>query len=268
MRGLGRVMPITKWCFLAGALALVGIPPFSGFFSKDSIVAATGALGTWYGWVFWLCGIVGALLTGLYTFRLWFLVFPGEPSAFVREHHHRHGRWGEGPWTMLLPVAVLAVLATVGGWLQWAPLWHPFTDWLHYAAATAEGAEPSSTLEYATSAATVIAGLAGIAIAWAIYSERSVAIPKLPALQRVLENKFYFDAVYDRLFYAPAVAIAALLRTEVEEPVILQGGTDLGQTALDAGGIARRIQTGILRTYVFFIAAGAAALVLAFLIAK
>ncbi|HUZ15538.1 MAG TPA: NADH-quinone oxidoreductase subunit L, partial [Gaiellaceae bacterium] len=109
MRGLGKVMPFTKWCFLAGALALVGIPPFSGFFSKDSIVAATAALGTWYGWVFWLCGIAGALLTGLYTFRLWFLVFPGEPSPFVLEHHHRHGRWGEGPWTMLLPVGVLAV---------------------------------------------------------------------------------------------------------------------------------------------------------------
>jgi len=268
MRGLGKVMPFTKWCFLAGALALVGIPPFSGFFSKDSIVAATAALGTWYGWVFWLCGIAGALLTGLYTFRLWFLVFPGEPSAFVEEHHHRHGRWGEGPWTMLLPVGVLAVLATVGGWLQWSPLWHPFTNWLRYAAPTLAAAEPSSRLEYVTSAATVIAGLVGIAIAWAIYSEKRLAIPQLPAVQRALENKFYFDAAYDRLFYAPASALAVVLRREIEEPVILQGGTDLGQTALDAGGLVRRIQTGLLRTYVFFLAAGAAALVLAFLIAK
>jgi len=268
MRGLGKVMPFTKWCFLAGALALVGIPPFSGFFSKDSIVAATAALGTWYGWVFWLCGIAGALLTGLYTFRLWFLVFPGEPSPFVLEHHHRHGRWGEGPWTMLLPVGVLAVLATVGGWLQWSPLWHPFTGWLRYAAPTLAAAEPSSTLEYVTSAATVLAGVAGIALAWAIYAEKRVAIPQVPALQRLLENKFYFDAVYDRLFYAPASALAVALRREIEEPVILQGGTDLGQTALDAGGVVRRIQTGLLRTYVFFLAAGAAALVLAFLIAK
>jgi len=268
MRGLGKVMPFTKWCFLAGALALVGIPPFSGFFSKDSIVAATAALGTWYGWVFWLCGIAGALLTGLYTFRLWFLVFPGEPSPFVLEHHHRHGRWGEGPWTMLLPVGVLAVLATVGGWLQWAPVWHPFTTWIGYAAPTLAAAEPSSTLEYVTSAATVLAGLAGIALAWAIYSEKRVAIPTIPAVQRLLENKFYFDAVYDRLFYAPSSMIAVALRREIEEPVILQGGTDLGQTTLDAGGVVRRIQTGLLRTYVFFLAAGAAALVLAFLIAK
>jgi len=268
MRGLGKVMPFTKWCFLAGALALVGIPPFSGFFSKDSIVAATAALGTWYGWVFWLCGIAGALLTGLYTFRLWFLVFPGEPSAFVAEHHHKHGRWGEGPWTMLVPVGVLAVLATVGGWLQWSPLWHPFTKWLQYAAPTLAAAEPSNTLEYVTSAATVLAGVAGIALAWAIYAEKRVAIPQLPAVQRLLENKFYFDAAYDRLFYAPASALSVALRREIEEPVILQGGPDLGQTTLDAGGVVRRIQTGLLRTYVFFLAAGAAALVLAFLIAK
>jgi len=268
MRGLGKLVPITKWCFLAGALALVGIPPFSGFFSKDSIVASAAALGTWYGWVFWLCGIAGALLTGLYTFRLWFLVFPGEPSPFVLEHHHKQGRWGEGPWTMLLPVGVLAVLATVGGWLQWAPLWHPLTNWLQFTAPTLAAAEPSSNLEYLTSAATVLAGLAGIAIAWAIYAEKRLAIPQLPAVQRLLENKFYFDELYDRLFYAPAVAIAGVLRTEVEEPVILQGGADIGQTTLDAGGVVRRIQTGVLRTYVFFLAAGAAALVLAFLIAK
>jgi NADH-quinone oxidoreductase subunit L len=270
MRGLGKVMPITKWCFLAGALALVGVPPFSGFFSKDSIVAATLGLHAWYGWVFWLCGIAGALLTGLYTFRLWFLVFPGEPSEFVQEHHHKHGHrsgiWGEGPWTMLLPVGVLAVLATVGGWIQWAPLWHPFTNWLQYAATPIT--EPSSAQEYFTSAATVIAGLVGIALAWAIYAEKRVAIPQLPAVQRLLANKFYFDEIYDRVFYAPAAWLAAALRTEVEEPVILQGGNDLGRTTLEAGGVARRIQTGVLRTFVFFLAAGAAAIVLAFLIAK
>src|SRR5204862_3481325 len=106
LRGVGRLMPFTKWCFLAGALALVGIPPFSGFFSKDSIVASAAALHTWYGWIFWVCCVAGAFLTGLYTFRLWFLVFPGEPSPFVREHYpDHHGR--EGAWTMLVPAGIL-----------------------------------------------------------------------------------------------------------------------------------------------------------------
>ncbi len=87
-------------------------------------------------------------------------------------------------------------------------------------------------------------------------------------MQRVLENKFYFDALYDRIFYKPAAALATGLRAEVEEPVILQGGADLGETTLETGGVVRRIQTGLLRTYVLFLAAGAAVLVLAFLIAK
>jgi NADH-quinone oxidoreductase subunit L len=267
MRGLGRLMPFTKWCFLAGALALVGIPPFSGFFSKDSIVASAAALGTWYGWIFWVCGIAGAFLTGLYTFRLWFLVFPGDPSPFVREHYHdHHGR--EAAWTMLIPVGALAVLATVGGWLQWSPGWHPFTDWLEPVARTLPAAVPTNTQEYFTSAATVLAGLLGIAIAWAVYSERTMAIPAAPFWRRTLEEKFYFDALYDRVFYAPAVWIAAVLRREFEEPVVLQTGPDLGRTTLEAGGLVRRIQTGLLRTYVLFVAAGAAGVVLAFLIAK
>jgi NADH-quinone oxidoreductase subunit L len=267
MRGLGRVMPFTKWCFLAGALALVGIPPFSGFFSKDSIVASAAALGTWYGWIFWVCGIAGALLTGLYTFRLWFLVFPGEPSPFVREHYHdHHGR--EGAWTMLVPVGILAVLATVGGWLQWSPQWHPFSDWLAPAAQTLAVAAPTNTQEYYTSAATVIAGLAGIVLAWAIYAEKKVKIPAAPSLQRLLEHKFYFDELYDAIFYKPAAAIANGLRREIEEPVILQTGSDLGEATMDTGSVVRRIQTGLLRTYVLFLAGGAAAVVLAFLIAK
>jgi NADH-quinone oxidoreductase subunit L len=266
MRGIGALMPFTKWCFLAGSLALVGIPPFSGFFSKDSIVAATLNLG-WYGWVFWVCGVAGALLTGLYTFRLWFLVFPGEPSPFVREHHHRH-EGKEGPWTMLVPVGALAVLATVGGWLQWSPKWHPLTTWLHTAAPTLAAAEPTTTQEYYTSVATVTAGLLGIGIAWAVYGTGRIAIPSVPTLRRALEHKLYFDEAYDALFYRPAAALAGALRRELEEPVVLQTGPDLGQTALDTGGLVRRLQTGLLRTYVFFVASGAAVLAVVFLLTK
>jgi NADH-quinone oxidoreductase subunit L len=266
MRGLGRVMPFTKWCFLAGALALVGIPPFAGFFSKDPIIASTLNIG-WYGYVFYACAIAGAFLTGLYTFRLWFLVFPGEPSPFVREHYHdHHGR--EGAWTMLVPVGILAVLATVGGWIQFPPHWDPITKWLAPVAPSLPDAVASSTQETVTSVVAVLVGLAGIAVAWAVYSERKIAIPAAPSLRRLLEEKFYFDWLYDQIFYAPAVATASFLRREFEEPVVLQAGTDLGDTTLATGGLVRRLQTGLLRTYVFFIAAGAAAVVLAFLIAK
>jgi NADH-quinone oxidoreductase subunit L len=266
MRGLGRVMPFTKWCFLAGALALVGIPPFAGFFSKDPIIASTLNIG-WYGYVFYACGIAGAFLTGLYTFRLWFLVFPGEPSPFVREHYHdHHGR--EGAWTMLVPVGILAVLATVGGWIQFPPHWDPITKWLAPVAPSLPNAIASSTQETVTSIVTVLVGAAGIAVAWAIYSERKLAIPTVPSVQRLLENKFYFDTLYDRIFYVPAAWFAAALLREFEEPVVLQTGTDVGETTLATGSLVRRLQTGLLRTYVLFLAAGAAAVVLAFLIAK
>jgi NADH-quinone oxidoreductase subunit L len=267
LRGLGKLMPFTKWCFLAGALALVGIPPFSGFFSKDPIISSAAALGTWYGWIFFVCGVAGALLTGLYTFRLWFLVFPGEPSPFVREHYHDHnGR--EGAWTMLVPVGILAVLATFAGWLQWTPHWDPFTKWLAPVAPTLPAAIPTNTQEYYTSAVAVIAGLTGIGIAWAVYSRRSLAIPAAPFWRKLFENKFYFDWLYDRIFYEPAVATANFLRRDFEDPVILQTGPDLGEATLETGGLVRRLQTGLLRTYVLFIAAGAAAVVLAFLIAR
>src|SRR3954451_19473767 len=128
LAGIGKLMPFTRVVFLIGSLALVGIFPFAGFFSKDSILASALDHG-WYGDVIFAAGIVGAFLTGLYAFRLFFIVFTGEPSAFAREHFHaHHGK--EGPLSMRWPVAVLALLSLVGGFLQFAPLWHPLSTWL------------------------------------------------------------------------------------------------------------------------------------------
>src|SRR6266508_1132675 len=87
MGGLRQLLPRTYWAFLIGSLALVGIPPFAGFFSKDSILAAAMDRGA-YGYVLWVAGLAGTFLTGLYTFRLLFLVFWAAPSAFVHEHFH------------------------------------------------------------------------------------------------------------------------------------------------------------------------------------
>ncbi len=204
MRGLGKVMPFTKWCFLAGALALVGVPPFAGFFSKDPIIASTLNIG-WYGYVFYACGIVGAFLTGLYTFRLWFLVFPGDPSPFVREHYHdHHGR--EGAWTMLVPVGILAVLATVGGWIQFPPLWEPITKWLAPVAPTLSVAEVSSTQEYVTSVVTVLVGLAGRR---GRVGDLLRAEGRDPAPRRsggaCSSTSSTSTRLYDRIFYGPAV---------------------------------------------------------------
>src|SRR5215467_4671592 len=169
---------------------------------------------------------------------------------------------------MLLPVGILTVLATIGGWIQFPPHWDPITKWLAPVAPSLPDAVASATQETVTSIVSPLVGLAGIAVAWAVYSRRSVAIPAVPSVRRLFEHKFYFDELYDRIFYAPSAWVATALRREFEEPVVLQTGTDLGETTLATGGLVRRIQTGLLRTYVLFLAAGAAGVVLAFLIAK
>jgi NADH-quinone oxidoreductase subunit L len=263
LRGVGKLMPWTKWAFLAGSLALVGVPPFSGFFSKDPIIAAA-LHDHWYGVILAIAGLAGAFLTGIYTFRLYFIVFRGEPSAFAREHFHaHHGK--EGPWTMLVPVGVLTVLAVVGGWLQFSPVWHPLTNWLDPVARTLAVAEPTNTQEAIASIFAVGLGLAGIGVAWMLYGRAEAAVPRAPALQRVLEHKFYFDEAYDALFYKPAVVLATMLRRDFEEPVVLATGPDVGEGAMEIGEGASRIQTGLLRTYVLFLGTGLAIVGVVFL---
>jgi NADH-quinone oxidoreductase subunit L len=214
-----------------------------------------------------VCALIGTFLTGLYTFRLYFLVFPGEPSAFVREHHHAdHGK--EGPWTMMLPVGILTVLAVFGGWIQWAPFWTPLTKWLEPVARTLPIAEPTNAQEWVSSGLALALGIGGILVAWAIYRTGRLAVPRRPSLQRTLEHKFYFDELYDAVFYRPAALAAGRLRGDFEEPVILASGPDLGELALDTGRASRRIQTGLLRTYVFFLGTGMAVLAIVFLLVR
>ena len=266
MGGLRRAMPRTYIAFLVGSLALVGIPPLSGFFSKDSILASALASGG-YGQLLFAAGLVGTLLTGIYTFRLLFIVFLGEPSPLVHEHDHGPGH-GEGPWTMTVPVAILAVLAVVGGWLQVAGVWHPFGEWLDPIAFGREHlalVEPTVTQDWVTSAIAVSLGALGIWVAWVLYGARTRPVPRFAAVQRALEHKLWFDELYDLVFYKPAVFVSGLLRSGVEEPLI--GGSIDGVTlgAREAAGALGEAQTGYLRTYALAIAGAVAVLVVVFI---
>ena len=224
MGGLRRLLPRTFIAFAIGAVALVGLPPFAGFFSKDSILADAMDRGA-YGYVLWVAGLAGTFLTGLYTFRLLFLVFWGEPSAFVREHFHAPKRDLVG-WTMGVPVAVLAVLSVIGGWIQFAPLWHPVETWLQSVAEPV--VTPTDWQEGISSALAVLLGLLGIYVAWALYAAKTFAVPQFAFAQRVLEHKFYFDELYDALFYRPTVWLAKALFRGVEDPLIAESSTSLG----------------------------------------
>jgi NADH-quinone oxidoreductase subunit L len=264
MGGLRTLMPRTYWAFLIGSLALVGIFPFAGFFSKDSIIAAAMDHGT-YGYVLWVAALAGTFLTGLYTFRMLFLVFWGEPSAFVREHFHALRRDVVGV-SMASTVGVLAVLSVIGGWLQWAPLWHPVETWLQTVAEPV--VSPTSWQEAVSSALAFVLGLGGIGVAYLMYGVRTFAVPRFAFAQRTLEQKFYFDELYYALFYAPSVFIARLLRRGIEEPLIADSGRDLGDDTRDLGGLVARAQTGLLRTYALAIASSVAVLAIVFVAVK
>jgi NADH-quinone oxidoreductase subunit L len=261
MGGLRQFLPKTYWAFVVGALALTGVPPFAGFFSKDSILAAALAHG-WYGQILWVVGMVGAFLTGLYTFRMLFMSFWGEPSAFVREHFHALERDVVGV-SLAVPVGVLTVLAAFGGWLQFAGIWTPVSDWLEPVAPALVDA--SSLQEAASSVIAVALGLAGIGAAWWIYAARRAEAPASPP---VLEHKFYFDELYDALFYRPAVFLAKALFKWVERPLIFGSVREIAAAFRELGLDTRALQTGLVRTYVLAIAGSLAVATLVFVVVR
>ena len=260
MGGLRRALPRTWLAMLIGGLALAGIFPFSGFWSKDSILASALAAGT-YGQILFVVGLIGAFLTALYTFRMIFLVFGGDPSPYAREHLHKPAR-GEGPFSMSSTVFVLAVLAVIGGWIQMAGIWHPLSDFLHTSAEPK--VEPSVLQDWITSAIAVGLGLAGIYLAWLIYGTGRIPVPRADAAQRVLERKFYADELYDLAFYRPAAELARLFRRLVEVPVVGGSLTGLAFGGREAGARVTQAQTGYLRLYALAIAAGVAVLMVVY----
>src|SRR5689334_13103074 len=261
LAGIGRLMPYTRAVFLVGSLALVGIFPFAGFFSKDSILASALDHG-WYGALIFAVGIFGAFLTGLYTFRLFFIVFTGEPSAFAREHFHSH-HGQEGPLSMRWTVGVLALLSVVGGFLQFAPLWHPLSTWLD--PVDKPLVEPTGTEEWLTSALAIAVGLLGIAVAWAIYAAKRQKAPHAP---KVLEKKFYWDELYDLIWYRTGDLVARGFYAIVERPLIAGSLTavtsGVGLSSRELG----RAQNGLVRSYALALAGAMAVLAVVFLAAR
>jgi NADH-quinone oxidoreductase subunit L len=261
MGGLGKLMPKTTAAMVVGALALAGMPGLSGFFSKDAILTAALARG-WYGDLLFAAGEVGAFLTGLYTFRMIFLVFGGERSGYVREHpphesEHRVVRWSMG-WT----VGTLAILAAIGGWVQveFGSAWVPISNW--FSPVSPSLVEVKSWQQATASAIAVTLGALGILTAWLLYLKRAVRVPRPWAL---FEQKFYFDWLYDRVFYRPSVVAARLLYALVEGPIVSGSVSGIGTAVRELGTRVRGLQTGLVRTYALAIAASFAVLAVVFI---
>ena len=188
-----------------------------------------------------------------------FLAFGGEPSEELQARYHPHGGT-EGPFSMVFVVATLAILSAVAGFLQFAPFWTPVDDFLDPVAEPLVHA--TNGMELVASIVAVGLGLAGVAVAWLVYSAKRYPAPRPWA---ALEQKLYFDRLYDALFYRPSVATAKILYALVEGPLVGGSLTGIVTGTGRLAGYVRSLQTGIVRTYVLAVAAGLAVIVLVFI---
>jgi NADH-quinone oxidoreductase subunit L len=264
MGGLKSAMPITYWTFLAGAIALAGIPPFAGFFSKDEILwKAFSAGGT--GVLFWAIGLVTAFLTAFYIFRLVFSVFHGRSRVSKEAAHHLH----ESPLVITIPLVALAVLSLTTGWVgipaEGMNLIDPFLAPALAAHEVADHAAGHSGTEYLLMLVSVITAALGLALAYAFY----VASPGLPArlaaatggLYRLSLNKWYVDELYDAVFVRPTVTLANGLWRAIDVLVIDGAVNGVGRVTQAWGALLRVMQSGQLQHYALFMAVGAVLMV-------
>ena len=261
MGGLRRELPITHATFLIGTLALVAIPPFAGFWSKDAILASALASGGALGWALYIGGLIGTFLTGLYALRLYLYVFRGEP----RHAEHAAEDHGEASSTMLVPALVLALGSTVVGFLAIPGVWEPFEDWL--APVVEPLVTPSATQEWLTSLVAVSFGTVGGYLAWRAFRAGRELVAD-GAVRRALEHKLWFDELYDALFSRPAQVLAVRLRDDVEQPVVQRGLDEIAEGTLDASAVLGRAQSGLLRTYALAFAVSVSILALVFLVVR
>ncbi|HUZ83974.1 MAG TPA: NADH-quinone oxidoreductase subunit L [Gaiellales bacterium] len=260
MGGLARAMPKTAALMWVGSIALIGIWPTS----KDAILAGALHNGGGYAAVVWAGGLLGALFTGIYTTRLMRLVFYGERSQFASEHLHTDH--GEAPWTMLWPVAALAVGTLVVGALAvgFGTTDH-LAEWLRSAT---PAIEPTSSQDLLTTGLAWLAGIGGAVLTWRVYaSPQRLAATTAPfrTLAAAAERKFYWDDLYDRGVHRLAAGLADGLYRYIERLVIW--GSMLVVTAV-VGTVSRLdpvARSGLVRLYAATMVTGAAALGVFFL---
>jgi NADH-quinone oxidoreductase subunit L len=251
MGGLRKAMPVTFITMTVAVVAIAGIPPFAGFFSKDAILAAAFAQGTASGKMFWFVGLFTALLTSFYMFRLWYLTFMGKPRD---PHLHAH----ESPWSMLGPLVILALLSLGGGWMG-AGRFGMFLSPVLEKQPTGE-----NHLELILSGAAVAAGVIGWLIAHMLYrgNEGQEPLAAAPGYV-VLEHKYWVDELYGAVIVKPLLALSRFVLEWVVEYAVLGGiAWLLAGSAMLSGAILQKWQSGNLRSYAAWLAASAAVLLL------
>jgi NADH-quinone oxidoreductase subunit L len=280
MGGLASKMPITFGVTVVGALALCGVPPLSGFFSKDAVLGAAALWGLEHGgwrWAPFALGIVGAGMTAFYMTRAVALVFLGEPRD-----RHRHDHAHEAPASMWVPLVVLAVFAACAGWVQGGYerlIVMPGAHGMH----DEDLAHHAHVIAMWSSLAVAAVGIGGALL---MHRAGTDTRDHLPApVSTTLERLYWVDEIYEFVLVRPCVAIARALgwldRVVVDSLVDMWGYATRGvsaatgwldrealdavvidgvaRTAREAGGVVRRVQTGRIQDYGLGLAGGVAA---------
>ncbi len=257
MGGLLKKMPVTAWTMGVGTLAIAGLFPLSGFWSKDEVLASAFASGGWF-MVLWVVGIVTALITAFYITRQFIMVFLGEP------------RWEEGvephesPRTMTLPLVVLAVLAAVAGFVN-MPKINPALE--HFLEPSLEGIQmahlESSALIVLLAAVSGSAGIIGIGLATLVYYRggafRQWFLDRTRRPFLAWENAYWVDQMFGRTIVLPGKR-AAFLTARFDDAVVDGSVNGVGRLTSRLGTALRPLQTGFVRTYGVTLAAAAVGL--------
>ncbi len=290
MGGFRKALPFTFVCFIIGGLALSGIPPFSGFFSKDDILLVTAERGGWH-WALYVIGYIGAFLTAIYTFRMIFRAFYGDPVAEAKEleaghlHHAEvptnpangevedtdvgfpgpHHTIAERALPMKVAMTVLAIGAVGAGLVQVPGVDDVIVNFLRPTFASSPLYEPHTKdglLIFGMVLGTVL-GLSGIAIAYRIWVKQpSIAVTareRFAPLYELFVNKWYFDELIDLAIVRPATAVGSFAMGTFER-VFVQDTMIGGTTGLVRAGSAavRAVQNGFLRYYAALLVIGVA----------
>jgi NADH-quinone oxidoreductase subunit L len=260
MGGLKKYMSITHITFLLGCLAIAGMPPFSGFFSKDEILAAAFANNP----VLWAIGVLGACMTAYYMFRLYGMTFLGKFRGTHDQEHHLH----ESPKAITIPLIILAILAVIGGWIGipeifvhgghrleafLEPIFKPSND---YVAARNLKHELSHTTEYALMATSVALAFIAMLYGWNKFSKYQKTGTEEKGLGKVLANKWYVDELYNNIIVKPVLSISKFFTNIVERKGIDGLVNGVGKAVNYSSRQIRLLQSGQVGAYVLMMVLG------------
>ena len=267
MGGLKKKMPWTHLTFLISTLAIAGIPPLSGFFSKDEILTATFLSETAYPGlykVFWLMAVTGAFITAFYMMRMYWLTFRGSTRASAEAWSKAH----ESPWTMTVPLVVLALAATVAGAIGIPGEHNIFHHWMApvVGAYTTPVVHASAVVHWGLIVLSVVVASAGLLVGWMLYRKGPDGAPArlaaaLKPLHKLVENKYYVDEFYNLVIVRPLVGLARFCHRVIDVIFIDTLGVNGSAFVVKALGVAPRIyHNGNVQRYLFAIVLGLACL--------